>query len=117
MSDPKVGDVRHSSELGTERYEEWSGVKWTLHREGGPALIRNYGEVSYWYKNGRRHREGGPAVIYKHAEAWYINDVLHRDDGPALVTEGQKQYFLAGQEYEEKDFLVRTTLLGKVLYG
>ena len=51
-----------------------------LHREDGPAIIRNDG-AKFWYKNGRLHREDGPAIIWKDGEVqWWLNHDRYRFD-------------------------------------
>ena len=54
-----------------------------LHREDGPALIRDTGRGrnQTWYMHGKKHRLDGPAYITKYYDAmgliaWYINDEL-----------------------------------------
>lgn len=42
-----------------------------LHREEGPAVIRDSGSRA-WYQNGKLHRLDGPAVIHKHYLGWFI---------------------------------------------
>lgn len=65
-----------------------------LHREDGPAYIKNYpnGErVVKYYIEGVQHREDGPADIQYNEngnveiEEWYKNGDLHREGGPAEI--------------------------------
>jgi hypothetical protein len=47
-----------------------------LHREDGPAIEWNDGNLE-WFLNGKRHRIDGPAFEYVDGtKYWYINDVL-----------------------------------------
>jgi hypothetical protein len=49
------------------------GYSKVLHREDGPALISDDGNIEWWF-NGKLHREDGPAVIYWHGfKEWYLN--------------------------------------------
>lgn len=63
--------------------EEWWYNK-KLHREDGPAVIRNNGDKE-WYRNGVHHREDGPASERANGDfTYYWNGKMHRLDGPAV---------------------------------
>jgi hypothetical protein len=76
---------------------QWS-LYGQLHREDGPAVVRENG-TQIWYLNGMMHREGGPAMQTNDGhKAWYIKDHLHRTDGPALEwANGDKIWYSAGK--------------------
>ena len=79
----------------------WRNSKGKLHREGDkPAIVALDGYKSYW-KNGRLHRDNGPAVIYQNG------DVEYWLDGQRLTKEEheqrtQKVLKLTVAEIEEK---------------
>ena len=52
----------------------WMNDKGQMHREDGPAVIRESG-YKYWYKNGKQHRTDGPAVEYpkNSSDVWCLN--------------------------------------------
>lgn len=89
----------------TEYYIE--GVE-DLHREDGPAIIRNDGTKEWWF-NGKRHRMGGPAVIHSSLNGewsneardveWWNNGKLHREDGPAIVVFSTQMWFINGKHH------------------
>jgi hypothetical protein len=44
--------------------------------------------------------------------------LAHREDGPAVVSEEyENDFFIDGEYYEKEEFLIRTTKLGRILYG
>lgn len=51
-------------------YTEWflNGVH---HREDGPAMVFEDGDVEYW-QNGELHRTDGPAIDYNGFKEWYV---------------------------------------------
>ena len=56
-----------------------------LHRNDGPAVILQSGEVR-WYSLGELHRTDGPACIDPNGkQRWYYNGQTHRTDGPAII--------------------------------
>jgi len=74
----------------------------------------------YWRNEARElHREDGPAI--EHADgykAWYVNGQCHRLDGPAIeYPDGSVSYYIEDERLTYKQFLARTTRLGKLLYG
>jgi hypothetical protein len=73
-----------------------------LHREDGPAIIREDGYEA-WYLNGKLHREGGPAFIDPDGiQEWYLNGLLHREGGPALTCpDGSQEWYLNGKLHRE----------------
>lgn len=74
-----------------------------LHREDGPAFIREGGKE--WYKNGHRHRDYGPAVEYdsrpSDEDDWYFMDNNYFLDTHKFLVEESKQKFKNQQEKEE----------------
>ena len=55
-----------------------------LHREDGPAVIRQDGSKEWWQYD-QIHRVDGPAVERADGtKAWYQDDKPHRVDGPAV---------------------------------
>lgn len=63
--------------------EEWR-LHGQLHREDGPAVVRNNGD-KLWYRHGKLHREDGPAEdCLPDCRAWWRDGVMHRQDGPAF---------------------------------
>jgi hypothetical protein len=73
-----------------------NGIK---HRDFGPAVVFNNGELN-WYINGELHREDGPAVVHpnKSKVIWYKNGNVHRDDGPAIIYQtGQCEWWTNGK--------------------
>jgi len=73
---------------------EWRNEAGELHREDGPAIEYADG-TKFWFVNGQRHRLDGPAV------EWY---------------DGSVAYWIEGKHLTFKQFLARTTRLGKLLY-
>ena len=73
-----------------------------LHREDGPAVIRNNGSKE-WYKNGRLHRDDGPAIIHSDGDKlWYKNGKLHRDDEPAIIrSDGYQAWYKNGKLHRD----------------
>ena len=74
----------------------------------------------YWRNEaGELHREDGPAVERADGyKAWYVNGQRHRLDGPAIESaNGSVSYYIEGEYLTYKQFLARTTRLGKLLYG
>lgn len=59
------------------------------------------GSIRY-YTNGHLHREDGPAVIRQDgSEFWYRNGMFHRIDGPAITwCDGEKEWFLYGMKLD-----------------
>lgn len=44
--------------------------------------------------------------------------VFHRLDGPAIIYSGELEYyFVLGINMSYKEFMIKTTKLGKILYG
>lgn len=76
-----------------------------LHRELGPAIIYDGGEM-YWYKKGKLHNDYWPAVYYPNGEMhWFKNGVKHRPDGPATISsDGKHQYWVEGERLTKKAF-------------
>ena len=77
------------------------------HREDGPALEFENGQLEYWL-DGQQHREDGPALITTEGiESWFRHGKLHREDGPAVDwkgTEGfENEYYLDGESYGSKE--------------
>lgn len=74
-------------------YKRWYNHKGLLHREHGPALVKQSGEkilLELWYKDGKIYREDGPASITtgdngRFKEIWYKNNAFHRENGPAFI--------------------------------
>lgn len=74
-------------------YKRWYNHKGLLHREDGPALIKQSGEkilLELWYKDGKIYRQDGPASITtgdngRFKEIWYKNNAFHRENGPAFI--------------------------------
>ena len=79
-----------------------------LHNENGPARITP-GNARSWYINGVIHRLDGPAYIEcKGVYEWFKNGKLHREDGPATrLFNLDKQYYLEGIKYEEKEYYIK----------
>jgi len=77
--------------------KQWS-INGKLHREDGPAIIRDNG-TKKWYINDKLHREDGPALIWANGtQEWWINDKLHREDGPALIrADGTQEWWINGK--------------------
>jgi len=76
---------------------EWTNAAGQLHREDGPAVECDNGNL-YWYFNDRRHRENGPAIEYNDgSKVWYRHGLLHREDGPAIeYTNEIKEFWVNG---------------------
>ena len=90
------------TDTGTCRYYNALGQ---LHRDEGPAIIWDDGDLEWW-QNGLRHREDGPAVEW-HAghKEWWVNDRLHRIDGPALTWEdGTPEWWIYGVRYTKQAY-------------
>lgn len=52
--------------------KSWLNQQGLLHREDGPAYIREDG-TQEWFINGPRHRENGPALEHSSGrKSWYI---------------------------------------------
>ena len=67
--------------MNSDKYivDKFGTVMWfaknttTLHREDGPAIIRQNGSMA-WYINGKRHRIDGPAIIWEDdTYEWWLN--------------------------------------------
>ena len=60
--------------------KSWRNKEGQLHRDDGPAIIRD--RRKEYYKNGERHREDGPAVIYTSGkkEYWKHGIFIYRQD-------------------------------------
>ena len=101
-----------------EHKTEWRNEAGQLHRLDGPAIEWADG-TKLWYVNGQRHRLDGPAIEHTDGyKAWYVNGQLHRLDGPAVEWyDGSVSYYIEGEYLTFKQFLARTTRLGKLLYG
>jgi hypothetical protein len=101
--------IVHQPSIHTTCYYDDNKHK-TLHREDGPAYIKE--NEQRWYIDGNLHREDGPAVIKligKSSEVtcneWYKHNVRHREDGPAVEwSDGDKFWWINGEELSEKDF-------------
>ena len=52
-------------------------INGNLHREGGPAVVREDGFTAY-YKNDKLHREDGPAIEWNGYAEWWINGIRLR---------------------------------------
>lgn len=83
--------------------EAWA-LNGLYHREDGPAIIWDNGEVC-WKRRGVIHREDGPAIIHRDgAETWYFDNQVHREDGPAVTTSDKiEKYFIHGRQYSKED--------------
>ena len=101
-----------------EYYTEWRNEAGEVHREDGPAVEYTDG-TKFWYVNGNLHRLDGPAVEWSNGDKlWYVNGQCHRLDGPAVeCADGSVDYWIEGEKLTFKQFLARTTRLGKLLYG
>jgi len=60
----------------------------------------------FWHKPGTDtiHRDDGPAVVYNDGQMWwYQNGKIHREDGPAIVDpKGEQFWSLDGTPYTEE---------------
>jgi len=81
-----------------------------LHRENGPAILRNDGSKE-WFFNGQLHREDGPAIEAGNGtKFWFLNGQRHREDGPAVeYPNGSKMWYFNGEGYTEEEFLKKTS--------
>jgi len=76
-----------------------------LHREDGPAAIKEDGSNWWWSINGKPHREDGHAVQYNGNKHWYQHGERHREDGPAIeYANGSKSWYIEGESYSEEEF-------------
>lgn len=60
------------------------------------------------------------AVEYNDATVYRKNGYMHRVDGPAVIPKDlryKEEFWLDGRKLERREFLVKTTKLGKALYG
>lgn len=98
-----------------------------LHRENGPALIRNHkkswfregllhrdeyegpavlydnGDFEYYYK-GKRHRSNNlPALIFSNYKYYYYKGKLHRDNGPAVEEDQNLEWYIHGYRHRENN--------------
>ena len=72
-----------------------------IHREDGPAIIKEYGEKR-WFLNGLSHRESGAAIIYKNANIyWLYKDKIYGEDHH-FTNESWMQYI---QQLKRKESL------------
>ena len=71
-----------------------------LHRDDGPAVMRNYG-YQEWLQHGNTHRDDGPAVIWRNgSKEWYKKGLRHREDGPAIIHDhGDYIWYFQGHRY------------------
>jgi len=62
--------------------------------------------TKYWYLDNKLHREDGPAVEWNDGELWwYLNGGFHREDGPAIVRlDSNNVWFLNNRELTEEEF-------------
>lgn len=92
--DPKK-PTKHLESLGTV----WRLPDGTPHREDGPAMILNDGEIR-WMIDGQLHREDGPAVENKYSKEWWVNGQHHREDGPAVEgRDGHQDWWVRGKRH------------------
>lgn len=59
-----------------------------------------------WYNDeGDPHREDGPAMIWNDGQLWWcINDTFHRTDGPAIYCPNKPgRWFINGNEFSTKE--------------
>ena len=98
------------TDTGTRRYYNVLGQ---LHRDEGPAIIWDDGDLEWW-QNGQRHREDGPAVEYADgSKFWLQNNSCHRVDGPAVVwANGHVELHLDGHEYTKQVYHEKLAELG-----
>ena len=99
---------------GVTRYYS-DETKKDLHREDGPALTWDDGDME-WYLNGERHRTDGPAVDWSISREWWVDGLRHREDGPAVVDvnvitneEVPRQWWLKGVKYDFEGWLNELT--------
>ena len=86
-----------------------------LHREEGPAVIRDSGSRA-WYQNGKLHRLAGPAIIWYSGELEYWQDgQRHRLDGPAVIHKDYLGWFIQGREYTTAEFIEQQRNAGILL--
>lgn len=72
---------------------------------------------AYWLVDGELHRDDGPAVLRNGYEAWYRNGDFHRDDGPAVkLTNGTTEYWLFGRELDPIAFEMYYLLVNREEY-
>ena len=85
--------------------ERWTDDNGQLHREDGPAYIRDDGTQEWWW-HGQLHRDGGPAIIYADgSQQWYYMGKRHRKDGPAIENaSGTKEWWLNGEHLSAKAY-------------
>lgn len=81
-----------------ENFETFSDVPDTFE---GIAFIKLFKSYVWLKKNRVRHRTDGPAIIYRYDSVRF----------------GDKHYFLNDKKLTERGFLVKTSKLGKALYG
>ena len=76
-------------------------------------------KVVSWYDYLRKHPTFTGCLINKDSDiSWYKDGVVHREDGPACEwDDGDKWWWLNGQEYSEQDYKIamRKSKLKKVL--
>lgn len=71
---------------GADGLTRWRDAEGRFHRDGGPAVITDSGDLR-WYRHGKRHRTDGPAVTYhvgSLGRMWIVNDVHIREDVDVL---------------------------------
>jgi len=96
-----------------------------LHRENGPAVVKQYEDgsiVTKWYLHGKQHRVDGPAVVQHFdkvfCQAWFFNGKLHRVDGPAIInhTTNVTEWWMYGQKIDSPPKFSSTNELCPVCY-
>ena len=95
-----LGTLRHRENgpalIYTDGCRDWWYLG-QLHRDDGPARIKNHSKE--WYQHGQLHRLDGPAVECDDGdEEWYREGKLHRTDGPALIFEGMRKCYIDGKQ-------------------
>ena len=88
----------------TATIKEYRNEEGLLHREDGPALIKEDREE--WYLNGVIGRTDGPSVVYYNGDQrWYYNNILHRAGGPAIIlADGTEEWYNNGVKVEPTVF-------------
>ena len=82
-----------------------------LHRENGPAVVRENGS-RVWYFNGEQYRVNGPGD-----KQWYLNGKLHRENGPAVeYSDGYKAWYINGTNYNEKKYELEIERIRKIRF-
>ena len=88
-----------------------------IHRDGGPAIIKNKGKYKAWYQNNMLHCEDGPAIKSTNGDyEYYYQGLRHRIDGPAYVVDNKQIWYVRSERIKYGWIKYNMGLLKKYKY-